>query len=106
MYKVRRTNRFNKEVEKLSNEEIKRVNKLIEQLKENPYVGDQLQIKILREKKLEEKRIYYLIFDDLNAILIIAISNKKAQQKEIDFAKDNINNYKEYLRRLLSNDEN
>ena len=106
MYKVRRTNRFNKEVEKLSNEEIKRVNKLIEQLKENPYVGDQLQIKILREKKLEEKRIYYLIFDDLNAILIIAISNKKAQQKEIDFIKDNINNYKKYLRRLLSNDEN
>lgn len=103
MYYLYRTNRFNKEVEKLSKEDVKRIDKIIEQLKSNPYVGDQLQIKVLREKRLNGKRIYYLIFEDLESVLMIATSDKKAQQKVIDFIIDNVNNYRGYLKKLMNN---
>jgi len=100
-YKIKRTNRFNNEVEKLSEEEISRIENIINQLKDNPYVGDQLQIRILREKRLMDKRVYYLVFDDLQVILMVAIGNKKIQQRTIDFVIQNIENYKESLKGLI-----
>ncbi len=53
MYRVFRTNWFDEEADNLSEEENKIINNIIEQLKTNPYVGDQLQIKSLREKSLK-----------------------------------------------------
>jgi len=101
IYSVYTTERFNREISKFSQEEQKRMQKIFLQIKENPYVGDQLQIKILREKRLKEKRIYYLVFDDLRAVLVVAISDKKAQQKTIDYIMTYINEYKIYLHKLL-----
>ncbi len=101
-YSVHTTKRFDEEVEKLSSEEMRRIENIIQQLKENPYVGDQLQIKMFREKRIDEKRIYYLVFDDLHAVLLIAISGKKAQQKVINFIRENINSYREYLKRIMN----
>ncbi len=95
LFRIHTTKRFDKEVEKLSNEETKRIKNIYNQLQENPYVGDQLQIKVLREKRLNGKRIYYLVFEDLWAVLMIAISDKKAQQKVIDYILDNINIFRE-----------
>jgi len=95
IYRVHTTKRFNKEIEKLSKEENKRIKNIYQQIKENPYIGNQLKIKILREKRLEEKRIYYLIFEDLQAVLMIAISNKKAQQKVIDYILENSKIFRE-----------
>jgi len=83
IYAVYTTKTFDKEVEKLSEEDQKRIKKIFLQLRGNPYVRDQLQYKILREKRLKEKRIYYLVYDDLMAILIVAISGKKTQQETI-----------------------
>ena len=74
------------------------------QPKENPYVGDQLQIKILREKRLEEKRIYYLVFDDLKAVLVVAISDKKTQQETIDRIIRYLKEYRYLLENLLKKD--
>lgn len=85
IYAVYTTESFDSEIRKLSQEEQRGIQRIFLQLKENPYAGDQLQIKILREKRLEEKRIYYLVFDDLKAVLVAAISDKKAQQKTIDY---------------------
>ena len=68
-------------------------------MKENPYVGDSLQIRALREKRLEEKRIYYLVFDDLNSVLVVAISGKKTQQKTINYILRYINDYRNYIRK-------
>ena len=102
-YSVHKTKRFDKETDKLPKEDSRRIENIFEQLKENPYVGDQLQIKILREKRLDGKRLYYLVFDDLQAVLIIALSDKKAQQKVIDFIIENINYFRNYLKELLDN---
>jgi len=101
VYSVYTTERFNKEISKLSQEEQRRMQKIFLQIKETPYVGDQLQIKILREKRLKEKRIYYLVFNDLRVVLVVAISDKKAQQKTIDYIMKYINEYKIYLHKLL-----
>ena len=89
-------------ISKLSIKEKERIQNIVQQLKENPYVGDQLQIRILREKRLDEKRIYYVIFEDLKAVLIVAISNKKTQQKTIDLMGSRLNEYRDYLNNILS----
>ena len=100
-YGVYKTDEFNKEFDKLSNDGTNRIENMFNQLTINPYVGDQLQIRSLREKRLNEKRIYYLVFEDLQSILMIAMSDKKDQQKMINFIVDNINVYREYLRNKL-----
>ena len=102
-YSVHKTKRFDKETYKLSKEDSRRIENIFKQLKENPYVGGQLQIRMLREKRLDGKRLYYLVFDDLQAVLIIALSDKKAQQKVIDFITGNINHFRNYLKGLLNN---
>lgn len=101
-YKIFTTGRFDKEINNFSEKDNQRIENLYQQLRENPYVGDQLQIKVLREKRLNDKRIYYLIFDDLNSVLMVAISNKKAQQKVINFIIKNINNFRETVVRYKS----
>ena len=40
-----------------------RIRNIVQQLKNNPYAGDQLQIKSLREKHIDEKRLYYFVFE-------------------------------------------
>ncbi|MAH06929.1 hypothetical protein CMI38_01605 [Candidatus Pacearchaeota archaeon] len=102
IYDIFTSKEFDKELEKISEEEKNKIIKLIDQIKENPYVGDQLQIRSLREKRIEENRMYYLVFDDLKSIFLIAISNKKDQQKMIDFIKENINTYRKILKEFIN----
>jgi mRNA-degrading endonuclease RelE of RelBE toxin-antitoxin system len=60
-YAVYTTESFEKEIEKISNSDKERIQKLFISLKENPYVGDQIRYKFFREKRIREKRFYYLI---------------------------------------------
>lgn len=92
---------YQKIILKLSLEEQERIRNINQNLTNNPYVGDQLQIKYLREKRLNGKRLYYFIFEDLKSVLIVAISDKKTQQKTIDLLFLKINEYREYVRNLL-----
>lgn len=67
------------------------------------YVGDQLQIKSLREKRLKNKRIYYLVYNDLKAVLVVAISNKKAQQKTINCILQYLDGYRNHIKKITQN---
>ncbi len=106
MYKIFCTARFDKEFFKqLSQEEQKEVENFEKkQLTDNPYVGDPLGYKFFREKKVGGKRVYYLVYDDLEAVLMVAISGKKTQQETIDEVKENLEEYyeatKETVRQL------
>ena len=71
------------------------------QLVVNPYVGDQLQVPWLREKKLGKFRVYYLIYDDLNAVYMVNISGKKNQQQVIDTVLLLLDIYKSEVRNLV-----
>jgi mRNA-degrading endonuclease RelE of RelBE toxin-antitoxin system len=100
-YAVYTTKNFEKEMKKLSRHEQGRIKKIFLQLKENPYVGDQLQYRHLREKRLDEKRIYYLVYQDFGAVLIVAISGKKDQQATINHIIYCFDEYRDYLEKLL-----
>tara|TARA_Y100000310_G_scaffold340019_1_gene434486 strand:+ start:3318 stop:3632 length:315 start_codon:yes stop_codon:yes gene_type:complete len=100
-YRVYTTEPFDEEVEKLEKSEKERLEKLYPKLAENPFVGDQLQYKHLREKRLREKRVYYLVYENLKTVLMVAISGKKDQQATINYIVGNFDKFRDYLRDLL-----
>src|SRR3989338_3801551 len=95
MYAVFRTERFDKELSKrFSKEEQREVENLEKnQIVKNPYVGDPLGYTFFREKKVGGKRVYYLIYDDLKAVLMAGVSDKKTQQETIDEIKSRLKEY-------------
>ena len=100
-YAVYTTERFEKEIAKLSDFDKKIIEDIYKQLAVNPYVGDQLRYKFLREKRIREKRIYFLVYDDLSIVLIVAFSGKKEQPETIDKIIQHLPEFKIYLENLL-----
>ena len=68
--------------------------KLPQQLRENPFVGKPLSYRFLREKRINEKRVYYLIYEDLRLVLLVATSGKKDQQTTIDYIKSHLDEFR------------
>ena len=103
-YAVYTTESFEKEIRRLPDSDKDIIQKIFLQLKENPYVGDSIRHRFFREKRIREKRIYYLIYDDLSAVLIVAFGGKKAQQETIDRIIELLPEFKIYLEKLLKED--
>jgi len=103
IYAVYTTENFENKIRKLPEADKKIIQKIFLQLKENPYVGDAIRYPFFREKRIREKRIYYLIYDDLSAVLIVAFGGKKEQQKTIEEIIKFLPEFKEYLKKLLNN---
>ena len=101
-YAVFRTPIFGKKLESFSNDFKDQIEKIEDQLEDNPYVGKPLNVKWFREKRLGEKRIYYLIYDDLKAVYIITISGKKDQQKTINTIRLFLDKYREEIEGLIT----
>jgi mRNA-degrading endonuclease RelE of RelBE toxin-antitoxin system len=93
---------FDKEMNKLSPDYSLQIEKIFLQLKENPYVGDAIRYKFFREKRIKEKRVYYLVYDDLKIVLMVAIGGKKAQQETIDKIITYFEEYRTYAEKLSS----
>ncbi len=100
-YAVYTTESFEKEAEKLSVSDREIIKKIFLQFKENPYVGDQIKYRFFREKRLREKRIYYLVYDDLKSVLVVALGGKKAQQETIDKVIKYLPEFKRYLEKII-----
>lgn len=100
-YAVYTTDSFEKETEKVPESDKEIINKIFLQLRENPYVGDQIRYRFFREKRLREKRIYYLVYDDLSAVLAVAFGGKKAQQETIDEIIKFLPEFRKYLENRL-----
>ncbi len=83
-YKVYRSERFDRELIKFDKSFQHRVDKIEDQISENPYTGDPISVKWFREKRYDKYRIYFIIYDDLQAVFMVAISEKKDQQKIIN----------------------
>ena len=103
MLTIFKTNEFDENYNKLGNSEQKRADKIRDQLSKNgDLIGKPLSgLKFFREKKFNGKRIYYLVYKEFNVILVVAISNKKAQQATINQILLNLKNYKDYIIKLL-----
>ncbi len=102
-YAVYTTEVFDKEVEKLPKDDQEIIQKMFLKIRDNPYSSDQLRYRNLREKRIREKRVYFLVYDDLQAVLVVAISGKKDQQATINHIIDYFDEYRIYLERLLNN---
>lgn len=63
-------------------------------LAENPYVAKPLGYPFLREKKIAERRVYYLIYEDLKLVLLVATSGKKDQQTTINHIKRKLDEFR------------
>ena len=84
-YAVFRFEDFEDKLKKMTKEFIRRV-EMVEkkQLAINPYVGKPLGYSFLREKRIGEKRVYYIIQEDKKMVQLVGISGKKDQQEVID----------------------
>ena len=94
MYKVIGTETYLKKIEEWTKTNRLAAEKLPAKLAENPFVGDPLNYSFLREKRIKEKRIYYLIYEDIKLVLLVATSGKKDQQKTIDHIKGHLDEFK------------
>jgi len=99
VYEVYITESFEKRIEILPNKKL--IQKIYSQLKQNPYVGDQIRYNFFREKRLNEKRIYYLIYEDLKVVLMVAIGGKKEQNQKIDEIIKKLPKFREYIKQLF-----
>ena len=103
MFRILKTQEFDKDFSKLSYQEQERVIKILKQLKEQggdtgkPLSG----LSFFREKKFDGKRLYYLVYIDSFVILAIAISDKKAQQATINRILLDLVEYQQYIYELL-----
>ena len=99
-YAVYETSSFQEEVKNLSASDQEIIHNICLKLGGNPYVGDPIRYKFFREKRINEKRIYYLVYDDLKIVLLVAIGGKKAQQETIDKIVTYFEEYRNYAKKL------
>lgn len=100
MFRVFRSEWYDKKLEKLSFFEQERVKKFEEQLKQSPYQGKPLGYSFFREKKFNGKRLLFLIVED-KAVFLVTLTDKKMQREEIKLIKKNLDLYQEQIKKLL-----
>ncbi|MBI2044444.1 hypothetical protein HYT23_00135 [Candidatus Pacearchaeota archaeon] len=104
-YRVYHSSRFDKELNKFDTFFQGRVDKIEEQLRDNPYTGDPLGTKWFREKRVDKYRVYYLVYDDLKAVFMVAISEKKDQQKIINTIRLFFDFFRDEIEKLISEED-
>ena len=100
-YKVFRSIKFNEEILKYEKKIQERVNKIEDKLMFNPEYGTPLGTKWFRESRFENYRVYYIIYEDLQAIYLVAISRKKDQQRTINTLKIFLEFFREEIEEII-----
>ena len=101
MFIVIGTDTYLKEIDKWPKKDKEAALKIPHQLKENPLVGKPLGYPFLREKKISERRAYYLVYEDLKLVLLVATSSKKDQQATIDHIKKHLNEFEKIAENVI-----
>ena len=104
-YKVFRSVSFQEEISKYDKNIQDRVDKIEDKLVYNPEYGNPLGARWFRESRFENYRIYYLVYEDLQAIYIVAISSKKDKQKTINTIKLFLDFFKDEMEQLVKEDD-
>ena len=85
MFKVVRLEEFERKIMKiLTPQDEQRIGDIETEIAGNPFTGKPLYSFFLREKRVDGKRVYFLIYEDLKIALMVSISDKKRQQQTID----------------------
>ncbi|MDD5464624.1 MAG: hypothetical protein PHP62_05745 [Candidatus Moranbacteria bacterium] len=104
-YAVYHAGRFDKELSKFDADFQSHVDKIEEQLKENPFLGKPLDAKWFREKKHGKYRIYFVIYEEFASVFMVAISEKKDQQKVINTVRLIFDILKEELKKMVDKEK-
>ncbi len=104
-YKVFRSVGFQEEIAKYDKNIQNRVDKIEDKLMFNSEYGNPLGTIWFRESRFENYRIYYLVYEDLQAIYIVAISGKKDQQKTINTIRLFLEFFREEIQKLVKEDD-
>jgi mRNA-degrading endonuclease RelE of RelBE toxin-antitoxin system len=99
-FRVFRSENYERKLDKLDKGERDRVLKFEQELKVQPFSGKPLGYKFIREKKLDGKRLISLVYEEHQCVFLVALTNKKAQQQEINFIKTHLDVYKKELDRI------
>jgi len=101
MARVLSTKEFDTWETLLPKDQQEQIKGFIRELKQNHNTGKPLGYPFFREKKMGKYRIYFLIYEDVDTVLLVTISDKKAQQDTIDNIKSQLDYYKELIRKSL-----
>ncbi len=104
-YKIYHSSLFDEKIGNFDAEFARRVDKIEDQLIENPYQGDPLNVKWFREKRIDEKRVYFIIYEDLDAVFMVAVSGKKDQQRVINTVRLLLDSFRNEIENLISKDD-
>ena len=74
---------------------------LIQIVEHGNQVGQPIRFEFFREKKFNGKRMYFLVYNEWNAILLVTFSDKKEQPKVITEIILQLPYYKEFVRTRL-----
>lgn len=97
---VYRTEAFSRVFESLDSDEKQWIIKMLAQIKGNPRAGKPLKYNWFREKKFKDKRLYFIVYDELGKILAVAFGGKKEQQRIIDSIIRNMDAYQKLAETL------
>ena len=78
------------------------VEKVFDQLAVNPFAGKPLGAKWFREKRFENFRVYFLVFEEKKSVYVVNLSSKKDQQRIINSIWLLLDTYKKELEDLLA----
>ena len=103
MYKVFRTDEFEKLMSKmLTKVQQESVSNIEDEISNVGFTGKPLGYKFLREKRVGGgKRIYFLVYENLNAALMVSVSDKKTQQETIDKIKEYLPEFRRLMEKLV-----
>jgi len=94
MFTVFIGNNIKKQMYKWDSHENILANNIFQKLAVDPFQGRPLNHPQLREKRIRDKRLYYLVFEDLKIVFIVNFSSKKNQQQIINAIKLMISDYR------------
>ncbi|MDI6722238.1 MAG: hypothetical protein QMD97_01670, partial [Candidatus Aenigmarchaeota archaeon] len=96
-YEIYETETFSKIFECLTEREKGWIRKMKVQIRSNPRTGKPLRFDWFREKKFENKRLYFIVSMKKPRILLISYASKKEQQKVIDYIMLHKDEYIDFL---------
>ena len=100
MYSLKETEEFENEFKKIPKDIKLRFENQFKKVAENPYsLGKPLGYKWFRELKNKGYRVYYIIYDKEVVVLFVGVSGKKTQQKVIDFVNNNLESFKDSIKK-------
>ncbi len=103
IWRVFRSEHYENKLNRLDGSEQTRVLKFEQSLKKEPYSGKPLGYKFFREKKFNGKRVIFLVYEEHKCVFLVTLTDKKAQQYEIDLIKTNLDVYREELEKIMRN---